>query len=390
MTQPNPGRRPGNSRSSSRPRSSSQGSRQDGSRSRSSSPRKRSAPPKLSAWQKLLKTLSFGLYDPASAAPPARREQADAGAGARDSERGSAPAKERSRDKGPRNKTSGPKGALIIEPETPRLYVGNLDYDVDEADLEALFAEIGTVVSASVVRRGGTDRSKGFGFVVMANVEEAKTAKARFHDQDYKGRPLLVSGAKSEGPEGGSDGERSSDSSPRRSRRDRGSDTSDSSEQEGSDPDSSDEEGERPRSRERGERSERGGRERGERGGRERSGRGDDRRRSGGGRPSRIDDPEDRGSRNVVPREVEVVTTPTVLISNLAAEAGSESFTELFEGIGQVQASEAQSEKGQVQVTFAEVAEAQRAVELLHRKSYMGETLEVRGVGETVSVTSDA
>ncbi len=50
-----------------------------------------------------------------------------------------------------------------------KLYVGNLSYDVDNASLEALFATYGTVNSAEVIHDRDTGRSKGFGFVEMAD-----------------------------------------------------------------------------------------------------------------------------------------------------------------------------------------------------------------------------
>jgi RNA recognition motif-containing protein len=87
----------------------------------------------------------------------------------------------------------------------PRLYVGNLDYKAVESDLEDLFRGVGNVISAEVVINSRTQQSKGFAFVEMASIEEAKRAVEVLHDQDFMGRKLLVSGAKSEGPRGGAD-----------------------------------------------------------------------------------------------------------------------------------------------------------------------------------------
>jgi len=378
MTQPNPGNRPGSSRpsrSSSRPRQSS-GSGDPTPRRYQSRPSRQPEPPKLSGWQQFLKKVTFGLYDPRPAKPGGRPPVRSTAAAETGTEESRKTARRESGARAPRSRKSEPQETLIIEPETPRLYVGNLDYGVTDEDLAELFAAAGTVESASVVRRGGSDRSKGFAFVVMSSVEEAVAAKARFHDADFKGRPLLVSGAKSEKPSDDGDG------SPRRSRRssrdEDGASSGSSGEGEAQDEnDSRERRAPRPA---RGERSERGER------GRDRE------RRSGGRGAPRFDDLEDRGSRTVTPRKVEVVTTPAVLISGFSAEAEGEDLSALFEGIGTAQSTEAVpgSSNGEVRVTFTEVAEAQRAVELLHMKSFMGNTLKVRAADETVEVTSDA
>ena len=57
-----------------------------------------------------------------------------------------------------------------------RLYVGNMSYSVDNAVLRELFEPHGTVESAEVVNDRATGRSKGFGFVEMANEDEAQAA----------------------------------------------------------------------------------------------------------------------------------------------------------------------------------------------------------------------
>jgi RNA recognition motif-containing protein len=77
-----------------------------------------------------------------------------------------------------------------------KLYVGNLSYDVDSANLEQLFAPFGSVRSAQVVQDRDTGRSKGFGFVEMADDNAARTAIAQLHEKDFGGRPLTVNEAK--------------------------------------------------------------------------------------------------------------------------------------------------------------------------------------------------
>lgn len=108
------------------------------------------------------------------------------------------------RRKEPRD--AAPKRAPeILEVTNPRLYVGNLSYDATESDLFELFNGIGQVKSAEVVSNRHTHRSKGFAFVEMLSVDDAKRAVEVLHDQDFMGRKLLVSGAKSEGTRSGPD-----------------------------------------------------------------------------------------------------------------------------------------------------------------------------------------
>ncbi len=54
-----------------------------------------------------------------------------------------------------------------------KLYIGNLSYNVTQADLEELFAEVGTVESANVITDKFSGQSRGFGFVEMASGKEA-------------------------------------------------------------------------------------------------------------------------------------------------------------------------------------------------------------------------
>ncbi len=70
-----------------------------------------------------------------------------------------------------------------------KLYVGNFSYSTTDAQLEKLFAEYGTVVSASVIG------NKGFGFVEMSNAEEAEKAKEALDGTDFEGRSIKVNEA---------------------------------------------------------------------------------------------------------------------------------------------------------------------------------------------------
>jgi hypothetical protein len=83
-----------------------------------------------------------------------------------------------------------------VEVTTPKLYVGNLSFDATESDLTELFSGVGQVQNADIVSHKDTERSKGFGFVTMISVEEAKRAVEVLHDKEFMGRKLVVSGAK--------------------------------------------------------------------------------------------------------------------------------------------------------------------------------------------------
>jgi RNA recognition motif-containing protein len=83
-----------------------------------------------------------------------------------------------------------------VEVTSPRLYVGNLSFDASESDLFELFNGVGQVQNAEVVTYKHNQRSKGFAFVQMLTVDEAKRAVAELHDKEFLGRKLVVSGAK--------------------------------------------------------------------------------------------------------------------------------------------------------------------------------------------------
>lgn len=77
-----------------------------------------------------------------------------------------------------------------------KLYVGNLSYQVDSSELEQLFGQHGQVLSAQVINDRDTGRSKGFGFVEMANDAEADAAIAALNGQQHGGRALTVNEAR--------------------------------------------------------------------------------------------------------------------------------------------------------------------------------------------------
>lgn len=77
-----------------------------------------------------------------------------------------------------------------------RLYVGNLSYNMTNESLESLFAEHGAVKSAQVVQDRDTGRSKGFGFVEMADGSQAQAAIAALNQKEVDGRALTVNEAR--------------------------------------------------------------------------------------------------------------------------------------------------------------------------------------------------
>ena len=76
------------------------------------------------------------------------------------------------------------------------IYVGNLAFSTNSADLEALFAEHGEVTRAQVITDRDTGRSRGFGFVEMASTDEANTAIRSLNGRNVDGRDLRVNQAK--------------------------------------------------------------------------------------------------------------------------------------------------------------------------------------------------
>lgn len=76
-----------------------------------------------------------------------------------------------------------------------KLYVGNIPWSQTDQDVELLFSEHGTVVSAEVVLDRHTGRSRGFAFVVMGSEEECKLAIKALDNQEIGGRAIVVNQA---------------------------------------------------------------------------------------------------------------------------------------------------------------------------------------------------
>jgi RNA recognition motif-containing protein len=75
-----------------------------------------------------------------------------------------------------------------------KVYVGNLNYSVNNEQLEELFANHGTVKSVNIIE------GKGFGFVEMSSSEEAEAAMQALNDTEFNGRPLKIDEARPQKP----------------------------------------------------------------------------------------------------------------------------------------------------------------------------------------------
>ena len=77
-----------------------------------------------------------------------------------------------------------------------KLYVSNLSFNTGDTELHELFAAYGTVSSAKVITDRDTNRSRGFGFVEMADDEAATKAMDSLNNKEIEGRPLNISEAR--------------------------------------------------------------------------------------------------------------------------------------------------------------------------------------------------
>ena len=87
-----------------------------------------------------------------------------------------------------------------------KLYVGNLPYQTTEADLQALFENMGTISTINVVRDKATGQARGFAFVEMSDTEGAQRAINELDKHEYGGRNLTVNEAKPMVPRGNGGG----------------------------------------------------------------------------------------------------------------------------------------------------------------------------------------
>jgi cold-inducible RNA-binding protein len=98
-----------------------------------------------------------------------------------------------------------------------KLYVGNLSFNVTQAQIQALFAEAGEVTEVNLINDRHTGSPKGFGFVEMATEEGAQEAIKRFNGYSLDDRDLTVNEARPREPQSGSfsGGQRDSNSDRR-------------------------------------------------------------------------------------------------------------------------------------------------------------------------------
>ena len=85
------------------------------------------------------------------------------------------------------------------------IYVGNLSWQMTDEDLRNLFEQHGTVASAKIVKDKVSGRSKGFGFVEMANADAERAVQA-LNGQDFDGRALRINEAQAKEQRSGGGG----------------------------------------------------------------------------------------------------------------------------------------------------------------------------------------
>ena len=86
-----------------------------------------------------------------------------------------------------------------------KLYVGNLPFSATDSEVEALFAQHGTVSSVALINDRETGRPRGFGFVEMSDADGAQKAIAGLNGHEMGGRALRVNMAEDK-PRGGGGG----------------------------------------------------------------------------------------------------------------------------------------------------------------------------------------
>ncbi len=76
------------------------------------------------------------------------------------------------------------------------IYIGNLSYEAGEDDIKELFSKFGEVSSVKLIKDNTTGRSKGFGFVEMADASISKRAIAELHETEFMSRNIVVNEAR--------------------------------------------------------------------------------------------------------------------------------------------------------------------------------------------------
>lgn len=88
------------------------------------------------------------------------------------------------------------------------IYVGNLNYKIEEDVIKEIFEEYGEVASVKIVTDSVTRRSKGFAFVTMNNEGEAGQAIEELNEGELMGRKIVVNQARPKSENGGERGNR--------------------------------------------------------------------------------------------------------------------------------------------------------------------------------------
>jgi cold-inducible RNA-binding protein len=81
-----------------------------------------------------------------------------------------------------------------------KLYVGSIPFNATEDSLREIFSSIGEVESVKIITDADTGRSKGFGFVEMSSVEDAKKTIEQLNGTKFMGRALIVNEARPQQP----------------------------------------------------------------------------------------------------------------------------------------------------------------------------------------------
>lgn len=84
-----------------------------------------------------------------------------------------------------------PEGDIFM-----KIYVGNLSFNLSEDDLKNKFEEFGAVNSVNIIKDRETGKSKGFGFVEMAEKDAGQNAIDQMNGTEYEGRRVIVNEAR--------------------------------------------------------------------------------------------------------------------------------------------------------------------------------------------------
>ena len=87
-----------------------------------------------------------------------------------------------------------------------KLFVAGLPFDMDDQELQEIFEEYGAVTSAKVILDRETHKSRGFGFVEMAEKSAAEEAMSKLDGSELSGRKLAVKPAEDKKPGSGGGG----------------------------------------------------------------------------------------------------------------------------------------------------------------------------------------